>query len=54
MAKKKITKKKISNETWAVISIVLGGIVIAFPQIISIAIGIYLIVTGIIGLVNKK
>jgi len=43
-----------AKAVWALISIVLGGIVIAFPQIISLAIGIYLILTGIISLVEKK
>lgn len=49
-----MAKEKITKQTWAIISIVLGGIVIVAPQILSIAVGIYLIVTGILNLVDKK
>jgi len=49
MAKKKITKK-----TGAIISIVLGGILLVAPQVISLIIGAYLIVAGIITLAYKE
>lgn len=49
MAKKGDTKK-----AWAIISIILGVLVIAAPQIIALAIGLYLIITGILSLADKK
>jgi len=60
MAKKKnVINDKANNKTssktlWAIISIILGIIIIAVPQILAWAIGIYLIVTAIISLAEKK
>jgi len=49
-----MVKEKNTKKIWAIISIILGIIVIAAPQIISLAIGLYLIITGIISLTNKQ
>ncbi|MBM3247156.1 DUF3096 domain-containing protein [Candidatus Pacearchaeota archaeon] len=42
------------NKLWAIISIILGIIIIAVPQILAWAIGLYLIITAIISLSEKN
>ena len=44
---------KNTKNVLAMVSIILGIIVIAAPQILAWAIGLYLIVTGIISLAGK-
>ncbi len=51
--KLKMAKTKKTKNMWAIISIVLGIIVIAAPEVISLAIGLYLIITGILNLTGK-
>jgi uncharacterized membrane protein HdeD (DUF308 family) len=49
-----MAKAKNMKKPWAIISIILGVIVLAAPQIIAWAIGLYLIITGILSLADKK
>lgn len=46
--------KQTSDKAVAILSIILGIIVIAAPQIIAWAIGLYFIITGIMHLAEKK
>jgi uncharacterized membrane protein HdeD (DUF308 family) len=52
MARK--NKKRDAKKVYAILSIVMGALILGVPQILSIVIGVYLLVTGILGLVNKN
>jgi len=49
-----MTKKTNTKNLWAIISIILGIIIIAAPEILAWAIGLYLIITAIISLTEKR
>jgi uncharacterized membrane protein HdeD (DUF308 family) len=49
----KAQKIKDKDKLIPILSIIIGIIVIAWPQIIGIAVGIYLLVTGILKLLGK-
>ena len=51
---KRNTKKRDVTKVRAIIMVVLGALILGVPQIVSIAIGLYLLVTGILSLVDKK
>jgi uncharacterized membrane protein HdeD (DUF308 family) len=44
---------KSTKSVMAIVSIILGIVVIAAPQILAWAIGLYLIITGILSLAGK-
>jgi hypothetical protein len=49
-----MAKKTDTKNLWAIISIILGIIIIAVPKILAWAIGLYLIITAIISLSEKS
>jgi len=56
MAKKKGGKKmeKKTKDITAIVSIVAGIIIVAIPQILAWVIGLFLVISGVLNLIDRK